>query len=351
MTEDWLEGSEKVIREKMSENKAEKTPATRGSTLKLYPLANPKGTYIFCDVCGLPAWLRCKGCKIAAYCNREHRQLDWVGIHRFLCKSLIYLYNPPARSIRKLQQQALERSILNTKLELINMCLLHGHRHLFEGNYKLIIPPALQCLRLYKMLFKAEGVEWLPAYLLLAECLLGLGQTNEAANYLSLINWFETKNKVTGTKCNHMVKRTMAKLSMVRENYQQALDELAEDIYLASEKYGTLDIQTSGGYFNMANVYFFLEREEVTNSLYKKVIDIWCNHLQSLVNQKMKTSTPDIALPIKEEEYEALTKRTSFSNSSAIHSQCVICDLSNNDPSSMAADDTIMDAVHRPTSM
>ncbi|GAB1602244.1 zinc finger MYND domain-containing protein 12-like [Argonauta hians] len=277
----------------------------------LYPLANPKRCHVFCDMCGLPAWLKCKGCNIAAYCTPAHQHLDWAGIHRYLCKSLVYIHNPPKRSIRKLQQQAIEKSMLNTKLELVQSCLIHGQRYIFEGKYKLTIPAALQCLRIYKMLYKADGVEWIPAYLLLAECLLGLGETSKAANYISLINWFETKHQVSGVKCNHLVQRSMAKLSMIRHNYYQALDELAEDIYLASEKYGSNDIQTGGGYFNMANVFFFLGQVDITHSLYKTVVEIWLQHLQQLVNRKMKTSTPDIALPLKQEEFDALNEAES----------------------------------------
>lgn len=42
-------------------------------------------------------------------------------------------------------------------------------------------------------------------------------------------------------------------------------------MYHASEEFGTEDIQTSGGYFHMANVFFRQNKMAVANSLYEQV--------------------------------------------------------------------------------
>ena len=56
--------------------------------------------------------------------------------------------------------------------------------------------------------------------------------------------------------------------------YQEALRQLADDIYHSSLAYGTDDIHTSGGYYHMANIFFKEGQTETANSLYEKVNSI-----------------------------------------------------------------------------
>lgn len=39
-----------------------------------------------CVICGIPAGLKCGGCKNVVYCGKDHQKLDWKGGHKKQCK-------------------------------------------------------------------------------------------------------------------------------------------------------------------------------------------------------------------------------------------------------------------------
>lgn len=40
-----------------------------------------------CEFCGVVATLKCGGCRIVFYCNKEHQKMDWRKGHKTNCKS------------------------------------------------------------------------------------------------------------------------------------------------------------------------------------------------------------------------------------------------------------------------
>lgn len=219
-----------------------------------------------------------------------------------LCTTLRDLYAEPKRVIRKNEKELLLKKLLDAKLKIIEVCLLRGQKNLFEGNYQLVCPAAFQCIRLYKEVYKGSSPNVVPAYLILAESLLGLDQLKEACDYLSFVKMIATKQNgarkgfTPVQPHTYKIYRTMAKLYLVMEDYEQSIDNLSEDIYFASELFGTNAIQTSGGYFNMANVYFYLGKPTLTNSLYKKVVSIWYKCLKNLAEKKLSGDESDVFL-------------------------------------------------------
>jgi len=54
-----------------------------------------------------------------------------------------------------------------------------------------------------------------------------------------------------------------------------ALRQLADDVYYSSLMVGRKHIDTSGGYFQLGNVFYSMNKVENALAMYDKVVDIW----------------------------------------------------------------------------
>ena len=95
-------------------------------------------------------------------------------------------------------------------------------------------------------------------------------------------------------------------------------------VYYASEEYGLDNVNVSGGYYLMANIFFKIGKSQVADSLYRqvcvifffrfcniysfvyllKVTEIWCDYLINVVKEKTKISALDSILGKKDDEAE-----------------------------------------------
>lgn len=41
---------------------------------------------INCEICGVPANLKCSNCKNVIYCSKEHQKAHWKKCHKNECK-------------------------------------------------------------------------------------------------------------------------------------------------------------------------------------------------------------------------------------------------------------------------
>ncbi|XP_004406718.1 PREDICTED: zinc finger MYND domain-containing protein 12 isoform X2 [Odobenus rosmarus divergens] len=245
----------------------------------IYPLAVPKGRRLCCEVCEAPAERVCTACTVTYYCGVVHQRADWSSIHEKICQLLIPLrtsmpfYNSEEERQHQLQQ------LRQRQKHLIEFCYTVAQKYLFEGKHEAAVPAALHSLRFRMSVHGLSSVELVPAYLLLAEASLGLGQIVQAEEYLSQAQWTVLKSTECPYATHSLLHRNLGLLYIAKENYEEARYHLANDIYFASCAFGTENIRTSGGYFHLANIFHGLKKLDLADTLYTKVSEIWSKYL------------------------------------------------------------------------
>ncbi|KAJ4935042.1 hypothetical protein JOQ06_007820 [Pogonophryne albipinna] len=269
----------------------EASPRVLGKASKIISLALPKGTEHFCEICQKTAHLQCTKCRVTFYCDAEHQQADWVGIHERICQMLVTIRSP---TVLSLQQAGYIQSQL-VKAELIEMCRLVAQSKLSEGKHQEALPAAQFCLRCSKDVHGPRSVQMVPAYLLLAEANMGMGNLAWAAELLSQAEWAALKS--SDHAVHQRLHRCLGRLHTVTGNLEAALFNFANDIYFASEEYGLDSTVTRGGYFLMANVYAKLGGLPIVRSLYSAVAQTWHCHLTKLLDTHVQNvQSPDTEL-------------------------------------------------------
>ncbi|XP_033103912.1 zinc finger MYND domain-containing protein 12-like [Anneissia japonica] len=256
--------------------------------MALNPLANPKGVKLLCELCQKPAFVQCMKCRVTFYCGKEHQDADWMGIHMKICQLLI-----PLRTVSlpflpsEEDRQKREAEKLRRQRDMIDLTRTMGQKLLFEGRHEQAVPAAMQSLRFSIDVHGLDSIQLVPSYLILAEASIGLHKLTQAEEYLAQAQWTVLKTPGCSNAIKSKLYRNLGLLFAAKGEYQTARAHLADDIYHASEEFGTDDIQTSGGYFHMANVFFRQNRMDIADSLYTRVTAIWHKHLLGIISQRI----------------------------------------------------------------
>uniref|UniRef100_A0A3Q2YFE8 Zinc finger, MYND-type containing 12 n=1 Tax=Hippocampus comes TaxID=109280 RepID=A0A3Q2YFE8_HIPCM len=235
----------------------------------IIPLALPKGTEKVCELCQKRAYLQCARCRVTYYCDAEHQHSDWIGIHKRICQLLIPIRTP---SLFSMQRAGRIENLLKTK-ELIEICRLVAESKLSEGKHEEAVPAAQACLRCSVDVYGPNTVQLVPAYLLLADANMGMGNLALVAELMSQAEWAVLKSPECGYAVHHRLHRSMGCLHTATGHFEAALFHFANDvrIYFASEEYGLDSTVTCGGYFLMADVFVKQGEPAIVHSLYKEV--------------------------------------------------------------------------------
>ncbi|XP_034029097.1 zinc finger MYND domain-containing protein 12 [Thalassophryne amazonica] len=265
----------------------EEKPEDRQTTSEIFPLALPKGTKKLCELCQRRAKLQCVNCRVTFYCNQEHQQVDWSGIHERVCELLV-----PVRSTSP--TDCLDDTQIRLKqVELIEISRSVAESKLAEGRHKEALSAAHFCLRCTLDVHGPRTVQLVPAYRLLAEVNMGLDNLAMAGEFLSQAEWVVLQSPECGPVFQHQLHRSLGHLNMAMGNLEAALLHFANDIYYACEEFGLDSSVTCGGYFFMANVFVQQEKLLVASSLYSKVACTWHSRLTRLI----KTHLEDVQTP------------------------------------------------------
>lgn len=276
--------------------------------MALNPLANPKGVKLNCELCSKPAFIFCTKCRVTYYCDEEHQNIDWIGIHEKICQLLIPLRTvlPSTCNSEEEREHQRKQKVAREK-NMIELTRTVGQKLLFEGKYEYAIPAAMQSLKFSINVYGLDSIELVPAYLILGEACIGLGRLSQAEEYLSQAKWTVVKTPQCKNEIKSQLHRNLGMLHATKGDYKEALHNLAEDIYHASLCFGTDDIRTSGGYFHMANVFYSQNKLEVAFSLYSQITDIWYDHLSRLVLQRTRVAPAPMGIGpaqfVKEDEH------------------------------------------------
>eukprot|EP00002_Diphylleia_rotans_P004647 TRINITY_DN1352_c0_g1_i2.p1 TRINITY_DN1352_c0_g1~~TRINITY_DN1352_c0_g1_i2.p1 ORF type:complete len:265 (-),score=62.91 TRINITY_DN1352_c0_g1_i2:275-1069(-) len=155
-------------------------------------------------------------------------------------------------------------------------------KNLHQCKYEPAIPAALQSLRFSIAIYGTGTIELVASYLLLGEASIGLQRYQQAEEYLSLAKWSVLKSPECSNEIKSQLHRNFGRLYASQGKPEEALRELASDVYFMSSAVGAEHVKTSGGYYQMANVFHSTERVEQSLALFAKVVDIWYKYLTAI---------------------------------------------------------------------
>ncbi|KAM9751430.1 zinc finger MYND domain-containing protein 12 [Menidia menidia] len=273
------------------------------AAFKVLPLAFPKGKEQFCEICQREANLQCTKCRVTFYCDSEHQQADWVGIHERICQMLVPIRTPSLKQSRRKEKQLM-------KAELIEICRNTAQSKLSQGKHFEALPAAQFCLRCCIDVHGPNTIQLVPAYLLLAETNMGLGNLALVADLLSQAEWAILKSPECDRSLRQRLHRSLGRLHTATGNLEAALFHFANDIYYASEEFGVDSTVVCYGYFLMADAFIKQGKMAIVHSLYTEVAFTWHRHLtkllethlQSIRNPAMLDSSFDYSQPSEVDE-------------------------------------------------
>ena len=257
---------------------------------KLNALSCPKGQTFTCELTGLSATVQLVTPYITLYyATREHAEQAWEGIICKIAPILGPLRREPPIIGSEEERARRANTLLMSKRALVDLTKNEASKFLVRGQYELAIPGALQALRFSHELFGERSIELVPSYLLLAEANLGLRRNKQAEEFLSLANWSVLKHPECSNAIRSQLHRNFGKLYASQGKYQEALRQLSNDVYYSSLEIGPEHVDTAGGYYHMANIFYSQNRIENALALYDKVVDIWYKFLASVRNNSEVT--------------------------------------------------------------
>jgi len=252
---------------------------------KLNPLAFPKGQSLFCELTGKPAAVSCVTDYITLhFSSAEIAKQAWEGVLCKVAHVLGPILSPPMLMGSEEERERRQHAAHASKLALIVLCRDEAARHLVKGNFELAVPAAIYALRFTTSIYGEGRVELVPAYLLLAEANLGLLKYRQAEEFLTLANWAVLKTPNCSNALRSQLRRNFGRLYASQGKYYEALRQLADDVYYSSLMVGPEHIDTSGGYFQLGNVFYSMNKIENALAVYDKVVDIWYKCVTQLLS-------------------------------------------------------------------
>ncbi|NXF40915.1 ZMY12 protein, partial [Nyctibius bracteatus] len=201
----------------------------------------------------------------------DHQKVDWVSIHEQICQLLVLVRTPLPFLLSEKERKHATEQLVKRQKHIINLAYSRAQKFVLDGKHEEAIPAALQALRFSTEVYGSNSVQLVPAYLLLAEASTGAGRLREASKYLSQAQWIVLGTPDCSVALQCKLHRSLGLFCAAEGNFEQALYHLADDVYLASSTFGLKSIETSRGYFHMANIFFQQNKRDIANSLYAEV--------------------------------------------------------------------------------
>ncbi|CAM9150902.1 unnamed protein product [Scytosiphon promiscuus] len=270
-------------------------------------LAFPKGKIPKCEISGQAASVACVTPHITLYyATEEQAEQAWHGIMHKISPLIGPLRATPPIIGSEEERARREYTVQMSKRALIDLCQQEASKFLVQGRYDLAVPGAIQALAFAKEIFGDGSIEMVPPYLLLSEANLGLGLLPSAEGFLSMANWSILKTPQCSNAIRSQLHRNFGKLHTAQNKLDEALDDLSKDVYCSSLEVGPEHIDTSAGYFLIANIFYAQRKVESSLAFYDKVVDIWYKFLASVRNDA--TLAEDVGKAQLSEGMDMLTR-------------------------------------------
>jgi tetratricopeptide (TPR) repeat protein len=182
---------------------------------------------------------------------------------------------PPISFSSEDERLKLEQGLHKAKRALIDVKRLEATSHLVHGDFDAAAVEAGRALKLSLDVFGPGKIELVSCHLLLAEANLGLGRQKFTAEYLARANWCILKNPDCSNRLKSQLYRTFGKLYASQGKYDESLRQLANDIYFSSLQSGPEHVDTAGGYYYMATVFYLQSKIDSALGMCDKVVEIW----------------------------------------------------------------------------
>jgi tetratricopeptide (TPR) repeat protein len=182
---------------------------------------------------------------------------------------------PPISFSSEDERLKLEQGLHKAKRALIDVKRLEATSHLVHGDFDAAAIEAGRALKLSLDVFGPGKIELVSCHLLLAEANLGLGRQKFTAEYLARANWCILKNPDCSNRLKSQLYRNFGKLYASQGKYDEALRQLANDIYFSSLQSGPEHVDTAGGYYYMATVFYLQSKIDSALGMCDKVVEIW----------------------------------------------------------------------------
>ncbi|CAD7698447.1 unnamed protein product, partial [Ostreobium quekettii] len=113
---------------------------------------------------------------------------------------------------------------------------------------------------------------------------LGLRRTKKCGEFLSMASWLAMREPgLTTNVMKSQLNRLYGQLYAAQQNYDDALQAFAKDVYHCSLEYGTDEPRTSLGYYNLGKVFQAAGRLERALACFDRVVEIWVISLRLAV--------------------------------------------------------------------
>jgi len=182
---------------------------------------------------------------------------------------------PPISFSSEDERLKLEQGLHKAKRALIDVKRLEATSHLVHGDFDAAALEAGRALKLSLDVFGPGKIELVSCHLLLAEANLGLGRQKFTAEYLARANWCILKNPDCSNRLKSQLYRNFGKLYASQGKYDEALRQLANDIYFSSLQSGPEHVDTAGGFYYMATVFYLQSKVDSALGMCDKVVEIW----------------------------------------------------------------------------
>jgi len=194
------------------------------------------------------------------------------------------------------------RETLKEKFEEAKRLLIDGHAQQASD----------RCMKAIKEgndVFGENSVETLPGYFIAAEAYVEEGRLKKAEELLIGAYWKLSKHNPNEKQANNMTHKgevlderefdafrgishkAFGKLYLAKKEYDRALDEMKNGIYIDSMHYGPEDIQTSISYFIFGDVLIKSNQPEKGYSFYNQAIKIWYKFFKNLMRNSDSESS------------------------------------------------------------
>lgn len=202
---------------------------------KLNPLAMPKNVSLSCELTGRPALVRLITPQISInFASREVAMEAWEGVLCKIAHVMGTLLAPAASVGSELERADRARDVAACQVALVALCNEEASRHIVQGHFDLAVPAATYSLRFATSAYGAGKLQLVPAYLYLAEAYLGSTQYRKAEEFLTLANWSLLKTSGASNALRSQLRRNFGKLYASQGRFEEALRQLADDVYYSS---------------------------------------------------------------------------------------------------------------------
>ena len=278
------------------------------------PLSNPKGKHFNCEICSRESHLQCSLCKRTFYCSVEDQEMDWKSVHQKICPYIAALRaNAPVLSTQE-QRSSRADAVIRTKKHVLTICKQEAYRHLVQNNPELAHPACIQALRYASEVYGKNAIELVPPYLLLTEANIAAKYFDKAEENLCQAKWILLQYPKADPSLKSQLARNFGKLYTSKQDYDQALQYFASDIYFTALMKGPDHIETSVGLYYMGNVFIDKNEKKTASHIFEKVLLIWTPFLQKCIEPAFKgepiTTPPDFTETNKKLAQQILKKIT-----------------------------------------